>query len=87
MGALDLVELFYIVFVATMESISLQPTVSLCRHCANNSIDQEHLATSPLLVTRFHLPQAIVVRLHANEVDVAIITPETAGSVGGLVVA
>ncbi len=38
---------------------------------------EEHLATSPSLVTRLHLPHAIVVRLHERKNNVVIPTPET----------
>ncbi len=58
-------------------------------HSAKSSIAQsERLqATSPLLVTRLHLPLAIVVRLHVRKSNVVILTPETAVTVGvGLVV-
>ncbi len=35
-----------------------------------------------LLVTRLHRPHAIVIRLHVRKIDDAILTPETAGTVG-----
>ncbi len=35
-----------------------------------------------LLVTRLHLPHAIVVRLHVRKINVVIPTPETAVTVG-----
>ncbi len=48
-------------------------------HSANSSIYQdERLATSAQLATRFHLPRAIEVRLHVLKTGVAIITPKTA---------
>ncbi len=42
----------------------------------------ECLATSPLLVTRLHLPHAILVRLHVSKSNVVILTPETVVTVG-----
>ncbi len=33
-------------------------------------------------VTRLHLPHAIVVRLHEHKINIVILTPETAGTVG-----
>ncbi len=55
----------------------------LFRHGAKilNAQD-ERLATSPKLVTRLHLPHAIVVRLHVCKSNVVILTPETAVTVG-----
>ncbi len=54
----------------------------LFRHRAKISIVQEvHLAISPQLVTRLHLPHTIVVTLHAPLIDVAILTPETVGTI------
>ncbi len=50
------------------------------RHSAMTSISQdEHLVTS---VTRLHMPHAIVVRLHVRKINVVILTPETAVTVG-----
>ncbi len=43
---------------------------------------EERLTTSPLLVTRLHLPHAIVERLHERKVNVVILTLGTAGTVG-----
>ncbi len=44
-----------------------------------SSISQEErLATSPSLVTRLHLPHAIVVRVHVHIPDVGILIPERA---------
>ncbi len=43
---------------------------------------EERLATSPLLVTRLHLPHAIVIRLHVYKDNVVIFTPDPAGTVG-----
>ncbi len=41
--------------------------VLLFKHSAKSlNAQEECLATSPLLVTRLHLPHAIVVRLHAH---------------------
>ncbi len=37
---------------------------------------------SPKLVTKLHLPHAIVVILHVRTSNVAILTLETAGTVG-----
>ncbi len=42
---------------------------------------EERLATSPPLVTRLHLPHAIVVRLHECKINAVILPPETAGTV------
>ncbi len=57
--------------------------VLLFRHGTKSSIAQEErLATSPLLVTRLHLPYTIIVRLHAHLVGIVTFTPETAGSSG-----
>ncbi len=59
-----------------------EPTMLFAfRHSAKSSIVQEeHLATSPSLVTRLHLPRAIVVRSYVCVIDVVILTPETTGS-------
>ncbi len=55
------------------------------RHSAKSLNPQEDcLATSPPLVTRFHQPHAIVVRLHVRKSNVFILTPETADIVGVL---
>ncbi len=60
----------------------------LFRHSAKSLNAQEHrLAISPLMVTRFHLPHAIVVRLHVRKGDVVILTPETVVTVAALSVA
>ncbi len=40
---------------------------------------EERLATSPYWVTRHLLPHTIVVRLHARNINVVILTPETSG--------
>ncbi len=42
---------------------------------------EERLTTSPRLVTRLHLPRAIVVRLRVRKINVIILTPEAAGLV------
>ncbi len=54
------------------------------RHSAKSfNALEEHLTVSPLLVTRLHLPHAIIVRLHVRKISVFIIlTPETVGTVG-----
>ncbi len=51
----------------------------LLSHCAESlNAQEERLATSPLLVTRLHLPHAIVVKLHVRKINgVIILTPET----------
>ncbi len=55
----------------------------LLRHSANSSIAQEERpATSSYLVTRLHLPHAIVVRLHVRKICVDILTSESAGLIG-----
>ncbi len=36
------------------------------------------------MVARLHLPHAIEVRLHAHQIDVVILTPQTVGTVGAL---
>ncbi len=55
----------------------------LFRHSAESyNAPEERLATSPLLVTRLHLPHAIEVRLHMCKSNVVILTPETADTVG-----
>ncbi len=38
------------------------------------------------MATRLHLPHAIEKRLHVHKIDVVILTPETAGSIGVLTV-
>ncbi len=54
----------------------------LFRHSDKNSITQEERqATSPKLVTGFHLPHAIEMRLHVRKINAAILIPETVGSV------
>ncbi len=40
------------------------------------------MTTSPLLVTRLHLPHAILVRLHVRKNNIVILTPETAVTAG-----
>ncbi len=58
----------------------------LFRYSAKSLIAQEkRLATSPQLVTRRHLPHAIVVRLQGRKSNVVYLTPETADTVGVLV--
>ncbi len=42
---------------------------------------EEHLSTSPQLVTRLRLSHAIVVRLHVLKIDVVILTPGTASAI------
>ncbi len=55
----------------------------LFRHSANSfNAQKERLVTSPQLVTILQLPLAIVVRLHVRKVNVVILTPETAVSIG-----
>ncbi len=55
----------------------------LFRHGAKSlNAQEERLVTSPQLVTRLHLPHAIVVRLHVCKINVVTLTPETAGTVG-----
>ncbi len=51
----------------------------LFMHSAKSSIAQEErLAASPSLITRLHLPHAIIVRLHVIKPDVVVL----AGSFG-----
>ncbi len=53
----------------------------LFRHNAKSlNVQEERLAISPQLVTRLHLPHAIVVKLHLHKSNVVILTPETTGS-------
>ncbi len=53
------------------------------RHSAEKlNAQEERLATSPQLMTRLHLPHAIVVRLHVRKGNVVILTPEMAGPFG-----
>ncbi len=55
----------------------------LFRHSAKSlNTQEERLATLPQLVTRLHLPHALVVRLHVRKSYVVILTPKTAGTVG-----
>ncbi len=55
----------------------------LFRHSAKSSIAQEErLAILPYLVTRLHLLHAIVMRFHVHKINVVILTPEMAGTVG-----
>ncbi len=52
------------------------------RHSAKSlNAQEEHVATSPQLVTRLHLPHAIVVRLRSRKSNVVILTPESAGTI------
>ncbi len=59
--------MFLLLFMHSAESLNAQ---------------EERLDTSPYLVTRLHLPHAIVVRLHVRKSHVVILTPETVGTVG-----
>ncbi len=61
-----------------------QPSyIVLFRHSVKRfSSQEERLATSPQLVTRLHLLYAIVARLHVRKINVVILTPETAVTVG-----
>ncbi len=55
----------------------------LFRHNAKSlDAQEERLATLPYLVSRLHLPHVIVVRLHVRKINIIILTPETAGTVG-----
>ncbi len=55
----------------------------LFRHSAKSlNAQDERLATSLYMVTRLHLPHAIVVRLHVHKSNFVILTPETAVTVG-----
>ncbi len=55
----------------------------LFRHSAKSLTAQdERLATLRRMVTRLHLPHAIVVRLNVRKGNVVILTPETAVNVG-----
>ncbi len=55
----------------------------LFRHSTKSlNAQEEHLASSPKLVTRLQLPRAIVVKLHVRKINVVILTPETADTVG-----
>ncbi len=48
--------------------------VLLFRHCAKSfNAQDERLATSPYLISRLHLPHAIVVRLHVRKINVIIL--------------
>ncbi len=51
----------------------------LLSHSAESvNAQKERLTTSPFLVTRLHLPHAIVVKLHVRKINgVIILTPET----------
>ncbi len=61
----------------------MQAMMLLFKHSTGSSIAQaERLAISPELVTRLHLPHAMVVRLHVHKINVVILTPETASIVG-----
>ncbi len=53
----------------------------LFRHSSKTlNTQKERMATSPLSVTRLHLPHAIVVRLHMRKINVVILLPEKADS-------
>ncbi len=56
----------------------------LFRHINVKSLNayEGRLATSPQLVTRLHLPHAIVVRLHVRKRNVVTLTMEVAYTVG-----
>ncbi len=55
----------------------------LFMHSAKSlNAQEERLSASPYLVTRLHLPRAIVVRLHVRKSNAVILTPETAVTVG-----
>ncbi len=55
----------------------------LFRHSAEKlNAQEEHLAASPQLVTRLHLPHTIELRLHVRKINVVILTPEMAGPLG-----
>ncbi len=55
----------------------------LFRHSAKSlNAQDERLAISPHLVTRPHLPHAIVAGLNLRKSNVVILTPETAVTVG-----
>ncbi len=70
-------------WVSSHRTSSLVLLLSLFRHCAENlNTQEERLATSPQLVTRLDLPNAIVVRSHVHKNNVVSLTPETAGTVG-----
>ncbi len=57
-------------------------TVDIFVSTESLNAQEERLATSPLLVTRLHLPHAIVMRLHVYKDNVVIFTLETEGTVG-----
>ncbi len=70
-------------FTIYMLDCLLQVALLLLTHSAKNlNAQEERLATSPYLVTRLHLPHAILVRLHVLKINVVILTPETAVAVG-----
>ncbi len=55
----------------------------LFRHSAESENAQdERLATSPSMLTRLHLPRAIVMRLLVREINAVILIAETAVTVG-----
>ncbi len=55
----------------------------LFRHSAKSlNVQDVRLASSPQLVTRLHLPHAIVVRLHKLKSSVFTLIPHTTGTVG-----
>ncbi len=71
-----------VLFVGSVDSNLLRLLLLLFRHSAKSTNAQnEHLATSPQLVTRLNLPHAKVVRLHVRKMNVVILTPETAVTV------
>ncbi len=51
------------------------------RHSAkSHNAQDEHLATSPKMVKRLHLPHAVVMRFHVRKINFVIFTPETVGT-------
>ncbi len=63
--------------------MNISVLVLLFRHSAKNlNAQEERLATSPQMMTRLHLPHAIIARLHERKSNVFILTPETAVTVG-----
>ncbi len=46
------------------------------------SFSHNALRTKLLKMSAFHLPHAILVRLHGHKINIVILTPETAGTVG-----
>ncbi len=51
------------------------------------NVQEGRLATLPLLATRLNLSHAIVVRFHVSKINVVILKPETAISIGVFAVA